>query len=170
MGLPGPLLRAVVALLLLGALAGCGASAVEERPVRAPSAAVSALGVLRSWDRARAEAWAAGDRGRLARLYAAGSAAGRTDLAHLDRWSSRGWRVEGMTMQVLGVRLEARSADRLVLVVTDRLTGAVAVGHGRRGVLPSGDASTRRIEIRRVEGRWVLWSVRPRTDRPRGAS
>jgi hypothetical protein len=167
MRIPGP---AVVVLLVLVALAGCGAAAVERPAVGGRSPAVSALAVLRSWDRSRAAAWASGSSSALRRLYADGSAAGLADVAMLDRWRARGWRVDGMTRQVLGVRLEARSAARMVLVVTDRLAGAVAVGHGRRVRLPSGDASTRRIEIRRVEGRWVVWSVRPRTDRPRAAS
>ena len=135
-----------------------------------PMRAVRSLVVLRSWDHARATAWAQGDAAALRRLYVDGSAAGRRDVAMLRRWTDRHLRVRGMSMQVLGVRLRARTERRIVLDVTDRLVGAYAVGGGRRIALPADNASTRRLEFRRVDGRWLLASVRPRTDRPRGAS
>lgn len=159
---------AIAAVLLVGAvLLGLGREAPTPRPVAdvapaaraaGPVAAVRALVVLRDWDRARAQAWAHGDARALRRLYADGSAVGRQDVALLRRWSARGLRVRGMSMQLLGVRLEVRTARRIVLVVTDRLVTAYAVGHGRRYALPRDNASTRRLEYRRVEGRWVLRS------------
>lgn len=119
--------------------------------------AVGSLAVLRDWDRARAAAWEAGDRAALRDLYAPGSAAGRADVAMLRRWTSRGLRVEGMTMQVLSVELRLRTGRRLVLVVTDRLVGAVAVGPGgRRTDLPRDGTSRRRLEFRRTGGAWRL--------------
>ncbi|MCL2541310.1 MAG: hypothetical protein FWE71_02485 [Nocardioidaceae bacterium] len=135
------------------------AAVLDARHVGAMQA-VSALAVLRDWDRARASAWAHGDRAALRRLYAAGSTAGRHDVAMLDRWTRRGLRVRGMSMQVLGVRLRARTRHRVVLVVTDRLVGAYAVTRGRRVALPRDNASTRRLEFRRVDGRWLMASVR----------
>ncbi|GAB4004995.1 hypothetical protein [Nocardioides ultimimeridianus] len=161
---------AVIALVLVvGALLlGLGRPDAAPRPVAdvapaarsaGPVAAVRALVVLRDWDRARAHAWAHGDATALRRLYADRSAAGRRDLAMLRRWSARGLRVRGMSMQLLGVRLEVRTARRIVLVVTDRLVAAYAVGGGHRYPLPHDNASTRRLEFRRVEGRWVLRSA-----------
>lgn len=157
----------VVGALLLG-LVGLGRHDVAPKPVAdvapaaqsaGPVAAVRALVVLRDWDRARARAWGRGDPRALSRLYADGSVAGRRDVAMLRRWSARGLRVRGMSMQLLGVRLQARTPRRIVLVVTDRLVAAYAVGGGRRYPLPRDNASTRRLEFRRVEGRWVLRSA-----------
>lgn len=122
--------------------------------------AVGSLAVLRDWDRARAAAWEQGDPAALGHLYARGSAAGRADVAMLRRWTARGLRVEGMTMQVLAVELRLRSGRRLVLVVTDRLVGAVAVGpDGRRTALPRDGATRRRLEFRRSGGDWLLASA-----------
>lgn len=122
--------------------------------------AVGSLAVLRDWDRARAAAWEEGDPAALGRLYARGSAAGRVDVAMLRRWTARGLRVEGMAMQVLAVELRLRTGRRLVLVVTDRLVGAVAVGPGgRRTDLPRDGATRRRLEFRRSGGAWLLASA-----------
>lgn len=122
--------------------------------------AVGSLAVLRDWDRARAAAWEEGDPAALGHLYARGSAAGRADVAMLRRWTARGLRVEGMTMQVLAVELRLRSGRRLVLVVTDRLVGAVAVGpDGRRTDLPRDGATRRRLEFRRTGSDWLLASA-----------
>lgn len=122
--------------------------------------AVGSLAVLRDWDRARAAAWEAGDPAALGRLYARGSAAGRADAAMLRRWTARGLRVEGMAMQVLSVELRLRTDRRLVLVVTDRLVGAVAVGPGgSRTELPRDGATRRRLEFRRSGGDWLLVSA-----------
>lgn len=122
--------------------------------------AVGSLAVLRDWDRARAAAWEAGDLAALRDLYLPGSAAGRADVAMLRRWTARGLRVEGMAMQVLAVELRLRTDRRLVLVVTDRLVGAVAVGPGgRRADLPRDGATRRRLEFRRSDGDWLLASA-----------
>lgn len=142
-------------------------------PATAPAAAVApgaggagarpeveALAVLRAWDRDRASAWAAGDVEALRGLYASGAEAGREDVAMLRRWRARGLRVEGMAMQVLAVDVRARSSGHLVLVVQDRLVGATAVGRGRRTALPRDEPTTRRLELRRVSGRWVLVTAR----------
>lgn len=164
---------AVVLLLAVGLVVR---TAVDHPPPRttkaAPAAAVApaardigvvravgSLAVLRDWDRARAAAWAAGDPAALRDLYAPGSAAGRADVAMLRRWTARGLRVEGMAMQVLAVELRLRTERRLVLVVTDRLVGAVAVGPGgRRTGLPRDGATRRRLEFRRSAGDWLLAS------------
>ncbi|MBU2697535.1 hypothetical protein [Pimelobacter sp. 30-1] len=143
--------------------AGPGPGSVRVSP------AVGSLAVLRAWDRARSRAWARGDPRALARLYVPGSAAGRRDLAMLRAWTGRGLRVEGMTTQVLAVRLRAWTPRRLVLVVTDRLDGGFAVppsGVGTTGparrALPRDGPSTSRLVFRRVAGRWLLSSAQPR--------
>jgi len=68
--------------------------------------------------------------------------------------------VRGMAMQVLDARLRVRTADRMVVVVTDRLTGAVAVGPGVRRPLPEDRASTRTLTLRRGARVWQVVSVR----------
>ncbi|NYD42204.1 hypothetical protein [Nocardioides panaciterrulae] len=138
--------------------------------------AVPATAALHAWDRRRARAWARGDVAGLRALYVAGSRAGAHDAAMLRAWVRRGLRVRGMETQLLRVRVRGHAADRLALMVTDRLTGAVAVGGGRGGASPSRggpgpppapmplpvDApSTRRVVLVRQAGAWRVASVRP---------
>jgi hypothetical protein len=110
--------------------------------------------VLHEWDDRRAAAWAAGDVAELRSLYAPGSPAGRADAAMLRSWRDRGLRIEGMGMQLLDLDVRRASAERLDLVVTDRLTGAVAVGHGVRLPLPQDRVSTRRVVLVLRGGTW----------------
>jgi hypothetical protein len=126
----------------------------------APARRVAALAVLRAWDVRRAAAWAAGDEVALAALYTDGSAAGRRDRAMLGRYGVRGLRVRGMRMQVLAGTVRTRTAGRIVLVVTDRLAHAVAVGQGTRVELPRDRATRRTIVLRRVAGEWRVGQVR----------
>ncbi|MFC5730251.1 hypothetical protein [Nocardioides vastitatis] len=137
------------------------AAVVAPRARSVPVAqAVGSLAVLRDWDRSRAAAWASGDVAALRRLYVRGSAAGRRDVAMLRAWRGRGLRVERMSVQVLAVELRVRSERRIVLVVTDRLAGAVAVAvTGASRDLPHDRATTRRLEFRSVGGRWLLASA-----------
>ncbi|MCW2793151.1 MAG: hypothetical protein JWO76_2249 [Nocardioides sp.] len=171
MTLPRVLL-AVLVLILLSALAvavGGVVRSTEPRPAPrplllgrpAPEPESAAVRVLRAWDVRRARAWSRGETGALRRLYVARSSAARHDVAMLRAWSRRGLRVRGMRMQVLGVDVRAQGPDRIVLMVTDRLTGAVAVGSGTRVPLPRDAASTRTVTLRRVTGEWRVASVLP---------
>ena len=117
-------------------------------------APADASAVLHGWDDRRAAAWASGDPAALRSLYAPGSPAGRADAAMLGKWHRRGLRVEGIRMQVLEVDVRRAEADRLVLVVTDRLVGAVAVGPGVRLPLPRDGFTTRRVVLVRTGGAW----------------
>ena len=140
-----------------------GASAsVGLRPTMAGlerSAAARALALLRAWDARRARAWARGDVAGLRALYRPRSRAGVHDRRMLARWQARGLRVVGMRTQVLAVHRAEVSRDRVVVVVTERLVGARAVGRGRPVTLPTGHPSTRRIELRRGPAGWVVVSV-----------
>lgn len=129
------------------------AAATPREPAREP------LAVLHAWDVRRARAWARGDRAALRDLYVPGSVAGRRDVAMLTAWDERGLRVRGMRMQVLAVDVRQHTADRLRLVVTDRLASAVAVGRGTRVVLPRDAASTRTVLLRRWAGEWRVAGV-----------
>ena len=119
-----------------------------------PGSPVDASEVLHDWDGRRAAAWAAGDPSALRRLYAPDSATGRADAAMLRRWRERGLRVEGMRMQLLDLEVRRATPERLDLVVTDRLTGAIAVGPGVRLPLPRDGVTTRRIVLARQSGVW----------------
>lgn len=143
-------------------------TAAGPRAVVAPAAgrvdaarAVGSLAVLRDWDRSRARAWAAGDVAGLRALYVPGSAAGKRDAAMLRAWLRRGLRVEGLAMQVLAVELRRRTDRRIVLVVTDRLAGAVGVRprSGERVALPRDGPSTRRLVFTRSGDQWLLASA-----------
>ena len=123
-----------------------------------PSTSVTAL--LRGWDARRSAAYAAADVAALRRLYADGSIAGRRDVAVLRSYRSRGLRVVGLTTPAARRAERAQHAGEVVLRVTDRLAGAVAVGPGRRVRLPAGTARTRVVTLV-DEGRgWVVAEVR----------
>ncbi len=95
----------------------------------------------------------------MASLYAPGSVAGRRDLEMLRQWRDRGLVVSGMRTQVLAVDVARQEADRLELLVTDRLVGGTAVGGGRRLALPVDGVSQRRVTLVRSAGRWRVASV-----------
>jgi hypothetical protein len=159
--------RLLLSLFLTLSPAGCAA---DETGAAGPPASdgveAAALLALRQWDEARARAWASADTAALRSLYTRGSAAGERDASMLLRWRGRGLRVEDMQTQVLAVTLVAQARDRLVLVVTDRLARAVAVGGGERAVLPGDGATTRRVTLVRVKGRWRMASVVPASAQP----
>lgn len=149
-------------LLLTGALQACQA---DTPPARAPELAPSTAGrddplaALRRWDRRRAAAYSDGDAAALRRLYVARSTAGRRDVRLLHRYAARGLRVTGMQTQLLAARVRSVRPDRLVIVVTDRVTGAVAVGRRTRVRLPDGAARDCVIVLIRRGGHWLVASV-----------
>lgn len=169
-----PAIRHLTVLMLCAALGGCvgqpepvpspGAAPRRAAPLeRAVPATFPAADVLRSWDRARARAYAAGDARALRRLYVDGSAAGRSDVRVLRSYRRRDLVVSGMQVQLLGIEVLHESPRRLRLRVTDRLTGAVAEGRGGVAIrLPRDSVSTRVVELVRVDGRgpWRVESVR----------
>jgi hypothetical protein len=175
----GLVVTTVVALLGL-LLTGCaGSGSGESAPAPDPgrvgevtatdlAASFPASDVLRRWDRARGRAFADGDPAALSKLYVDGSAAGTADLRLLRAYLRRGLRVEGMRMQLLRVEVLHDDPARLRLRVTDRLTGAVAVGRGTRLELPRDAASTRVVELRRpaAGAQWRVAEVRESVRRP----
>jgi hypothetical protein len=132
------------------------ASGIEDRP------ALRAAAVLRAWDDRRARAWARGDLVALRGLYTPGAQAGRRDAAMLRAWRRRGLTVHGMRTQVLDLHVVSRGRGRLVLVVTDRLAHAVAVGGARAVPLPRDRATARTIVLDRRGRTWRVASVRDR--------
>ena len=152
---------AVTLTLACLALAWLGRSPEAELSVDAPSVSrdLPAAGVLPSWDRRRAAAYAAMAPGRLRALYVRG--AGSYDVHLLERYRSRGWRVLGMRMQVLALAVTSRDPARLRLRVTDRLADAVAVRAGERVRLPRDRAGTRTVAmLRGSDGVWRVAAVR----------
>lgn len=164
-----PALAAVAALCLVATvIVGLGrhwdpagdVSAMDERTPSSPRPGPAA--VLAAWDERRSAAWAAGDVAGLRDLYAVGSRTGGIDARLLRRYVDRGLRVTGLRTQVLSLRVLDRGAGRLRLLVTDRLVGGVAVGHGAPVPLPlpADRASTRRIDLVEVGEQWVVAEVR----------
>lgn len=133
-----------------------GAQDAPASPVRAQA---HALAVLRQWDDQRAAAYAAGNLAALKSLYEPGSPAGRRDLTVLRTYRERGLRVEQMETQVLELRVLSATDDRLELVVTDRLSRAIAVGEAGSWRLPRDAASSQRVVFVRREGEWVVTRV-----------
>lgn len=129
----------------------------------APVAAADGLATLLAWDRRRSAAYARGDPAALASLYAPGSRTGARDVDLLRSYVARGLRVRGMRTQVLAVRQVAGDRARLVVEVTDRVRGAVAVGHGTRVALPVSRPVPRRVTLLRRRGEWVVREAVPVT-------
>ena len=117
--------------------------------------------MLARWERARSVAWARGSPGELRRLYLPESSAGQRDVRLLRRYADRGLRVEGLRTQVLAWSVVARQPDRLVLRVTDRLVGGVAVraNGSTRARLPVDRPTERLLTLVRREGRWLMTRV-----------
>ena len=106
--------------------------------------------------------WATGDVQALADLYTARSAAGRADVELLTAYLHRGLRVTGLRMQVFAVRVLGHQRRRWLLLVTDRLARAVAVGAGGAVTLPRDTAAARVIDlVRGPDGHWRVAAVRP---------
>ena len=162
---------ALLALLLSGVVAVVSGTLWEARsPDGARVSSARTVGVagrsperalLGRWDRARSEAWARGSPGELRRLYVPGSSAGQRDVRLLRRYADRGLQVEGLRVQVLAWSVVARRPDRLVLRVTDRLVGGVAVRSdgSTRARLPADRPTERRLTLVRREGRWLMARV-----------
>lgn len=171
----GPLVVLVVVLALLAGVLAVALWPVDpSAPPAVPSARTRAsaqpsrlpaplkqetLAILHTWDSRRAAAWASGDVLGLRRLYAPGSRAGRADVAMLRTWLRRGYRVEGMGMQVLRVEAGESTPGRREIKVTDRLVDAVAVRGRQRLRLPRDRATTRRIVLVRIGDDWRVARV-----------
>ncbi len=161
---PVPLVLAGLLVSTTVGVAAVGiASLVRGEPAARPSAVTAvapaasrALRVLHGWDRRRARVWAHGEPRGLDRLYAAGSTAGAADRTMLTRYRERGLHVLEMRRQTFAVHVVEDRPRRLTLRVTDRLTHAVAVGHGARQALPSGRPTTSTLTFRRAARGWVL--------------
>ena len=148
-------LALLVVLLVTTACRPADGGRVETRPTAA------ALALLRDWDHRRSQAWTEGDAEELAGLYTPGSRSGRHDRAMLAAYTAKGLRVTGLQMQVLEASLRSWTPGRITLEVTDRATGAHAVGPTVRIPLPRDCPSTRVISLRRVAGAWRVDEVRP---------
>lgn len=116
--------------------------------------------VLADWDARRSAAWAAGDAEALGDLYVDGSRTGRVDVRMLRAYADRGLRVEGLTTQVLALEVLEQSDDGLRLRVTDRVAGGVVLGAASRPSLPRDRASVRTLTLARVDGAWLMVTVR----------
>ena len=121
--------------------------------------AARGLEILHDWDLRRSRAWADGDVTALRGLYVAGSAVGALDSADLARWTRSGLRVVGLRQQVAAYHLAREAAGRLVVVVTDRTVGGVAVGGGVRTPVPASAWTTHRIGLVHSRTGWRVTEV-----------
>lgn len=164
--------RTWVLVALLASAVGCGLVAVVSlvaptpstpRPAPAASAPdrTAPLAVLRAWDAARADAWVAGDAAALRALYTRSSRSGLADRRLLAAYDARGLRLRGLVVQRASVEVLRHTDDRLVLLVTDRLTGGrVRTATGEQVALPRDRWSTRVVELAGGGGDWRVAEVR----------
>ncbi|GAA1931762.1 hypothetical protein GCM10009797_26760 [Nocardioides hwasunensis] len=150
---------ALVVAVLVVTLAGPDKPEPTPR-LRAGDAPPAAAVVLARWDERRAAAWAASDPAALEELYVEGSRAGAADVRLLRDYRDRGLAVEGLATQVLALEVVEHTPDRLVLTVTDRVAAGRAVGRDTSLALPRDRASTRRVELVRVDGAWLVAEAR----------
>jgi len=159
------LVTLLVAVLCVGSAARAETTRSPIEPVVIPAAEAPTgpppVALLRAWDEQRADAWARGDPRFLSSLYTRRSHAGRHDRAMLRAWLARGLVVERLQTQLLSVRELASTRSTWTLLVTDRLSGGVAVGRGTSRALPRDGPTTRTVRLRLVDGRWRVASVRP---------
>ncbi|HZJ04041.1 MAG TPA: hypothetical protein VFD59_01045 [Nocardioidaceae bacterium] len=128
--------------------------------VHAEPGSPPAVAIVRRWDRKRARAYARGDADALSGLYAFGSEVGTSDVALLRSYLHRGLRVEGLRMQLLAVEVLDHTSRRWRLRVTDRVHGGVAVGAGKRVMLPRDEATTHVVTLLRVrDSTWKVAAV-----------
>ena len=160
--------RLVAVLVAVGLVVALLVSRTSHRPAPGSaephrsvvSADTPAARLLRGWDTRRSAAYAAGSTRMLADLYVPGSTAGRSDVRLLRAYRARGFRVVGMRMQVLALRVVAKGHERLRLVVTDRLATATVQAHRRRVRLPTDTPSARTITlVRAPDGVWRVSDV-----------
>lgn len=172
--------RRWVLVALLASAVGCALVAAVPRVLPPPrpagpaaQAATAAapdrtvpIAALRAWDAARADAWVDGDTAALRALYTATSRSGRADRRLLAAYDARELRVRGLAVQRASVEVVHRSADRLVLQVTDRLTGGwVRTAAGERVDLPRDRWSARRVVLAARGDGWRVVEVRDRGGR-----
>jgi hypothetical protein len=168
---PRRLLPFLLGLTVCVVLATTGLVIVSQRsaPSAAPPPPSSAdaaaqptgpRGVLADWDARRSAAWAEGDVAALRGLYVTDSRTGRADARMLAAYVDRGLRVAGLATQVLALEVLDESADELTVRVTDRIVGGVVTGDGGDTPLPRDRASTRTLTLRRIDGTWLMATVR----------
>lgn len=116
--------------------------------------------VLGGLDVARAQALADVNVRDLQRVYASDRAASH-DRRVLERYAARGYRIVGAGMIRESCLVVSRSDERVELQVSERMAPSWVVseaGDARR--LPHDGATSRRVSLTRVDGRWRIASVR----------
>lgn len=155
------LIGAGVALVAFGDGPSADASADDPRPVIEGSLVAQPVDILRGWDERRATAYAEGDLRALDALYIRGSRSGARDHRMLRQYVDRGLRIDGLRTQLLRAQVIEHDRRRLVVIVTDRLLPATAVGDDTRADLPAGNVQTRQVTLKAsAEGWRVAESVR----------
>ncbi|WP_036490903.1 MULTISPECIES: hypothetical protein [Nocardioides] len=166
---PRRLLPYLLALTALAVLTTAGVALFSQRssPPGAqaeasppPAGASTPRDVLAGWDARRSAAWAAGDVAALRELYVAGSSTGRADARMLAAYVDRGLRVDGLATQVLALEVLDEAADELTVRITDRVAGGVVTGEAGGTPLPRDRPTTRTLVLRRVDGEWLVVTVR----------
>ena len=117
---------------------------------------------LRTLDRARAAAFAAGDSDALDRVYAAGSPALRRDRRAVRHLVAEGLVADGVRLRAVDVRVVSSADDEVRLAVTDELA-AYRLLDARTGEVverrPGRGRASWLLTLRRLPDGWRVWDV-----------
>jgi hypothetical protein len=151
---------AAVAVLALVGVVLAGWAWGRQGVAAARSAPPSWATVLARLDAARAEAFARGDAGLLAEVWAAGSPALRSDAATLEGLHRQGRTAEGLRHEVADVRVVTVSGDRVELDVRERLAAYVLRGTSGASPQAAGPTVRHRVVLVRGAAGWRLAQIR----------
>jgi hypothetical protein len=164
------LLAAALGIAWAGADDDSTAAVTARRQPTPPAAASTAApppegsgwgATLAALDADRSRAFAAGDAGRLATVYAPGAPALRRDRELLSELAGAGLRAADLRLTVTDVSVLSRGPHRVTLTVTDVMPAYRLVDDDGDLVeeRPGRDAETWTVELARADGDWRVYDV-----------
>ncbi|MCW2544489.1 MAG: Serine/threonine protein kinase [Frankiales bacterium] len=153
--------RPVRRLLVVAVLVLASSVAVAARLLSAPDPVMSSWStVLAGLDASRATAFARGDPGVLAEVYAAGSPDLAADTERLRRLTARHERVEGLTHRVVSVRVITEGPEQVTLDVVQSLDAYLLRGPGPPQQVGPGPEQRQAFALVRTRSGWRITDVR----------
>jgi hypothetical protein len=154
--------RPIRGLVIAAVLVLVSSVVIAARLVAVPATAAptSWSSVLAGLDQARATAFARGDPGLLAAVYAAGSADLKADTERLRHLVSQHQRADGLTHELVSVRVVQAGRDRVTLEVLQRLRAYVLRGPGSPRTVAAGPVQRQGFSLVRTGTGWRITDIR----------